>query len=490
MPDLTGHCRIVLSAVLPARKDLLDYATQHLNAEHFVDPHLKIIFGIMDHYASQYNAVLPKAVLEDSLRKKLDVGKLAVFSEMYQLLHDSNYADSDFFWSVDQVKELNADKSTGEIITKGMEIFRVGVQDKFGDTLKGHQAARNYIVEQFSDIERHVALQSAPEGNMRGAHAEMLDEYEAVRKARLAGKTLGVQFSIPELDKILGGFHPGELNLIAAASGVAKTQLCVSLSHAAVVHQKKNVVYFTTETLYAQVRRRINARHSREEKFNLRDGINSRDIKWGSIPTPHEPVYSEIVRDISTNPEYGNLYIAQMPNGATMELCEQKLYRIQRKFNIDLVVIDYLRLFSGKGYRRTDQETLNSVLIDAKQIATTFNNGNGVPIVSPWQITREKQEEAIRTGYYTQRALAETAQSYNLCDVCITMYDPDEVENSRYKNLKAQVLKNRDGETASNIDISVDCATSYFLSGSIQHGKSNGLANLDDSNDLNLLLGA
>ena len=85
-----------------------------------------------------------------------------------------------------------------------------------------------------------------------------------------------------------------------------------------------------------------------------------------------------------------------------------------------------------------------------------------MPFVSPWQVSRSARREAEKTGFYTADGLSETAEASNSADVIVTMLAPLDNER-REAPLKMQVMKNRDGERASAIDVHVDYGTSRFF---------------------------
>ena len=100
---------------------------------------------------------------------------------------------------------------------------------------------------------------------------------------------------------------------------------------------------------------------------------------------------------------------------------------------------------------------------EAKKVATSFDNGRGVPFLSPWQVSRAARDDAERIGSYTSRALSETAEATNSADMIVSLLAP--LDNSdRIAMLTMQVLKNRDGETAQSIMVEVDYANAYFRS--------------------------
>lgn len=493
MADLNEHCKVVLSSIIPNRTDLLDIATQHLSKDHFLDPTLQLIWQFLERYADKTaGGILTKDALYESLVKKIDAGRLAVYTETFDALLAAQPLDSDFKWSLERIKELAAERYTIDAITKGVDIFRTGVQIKKGkqtQTLQGHEDARAYVTERFAEIDQSLNIQNAPEGDIKEAGKKLLERYDERKAKRDTGQSLGILTGIPDIDSKTGGFQPGELNLTVGFTHSGKSQLCVNLLYQACVEQKLNGVYFTTETSKEVIDRRLISRHSRREEFGLYEGINSHDIKNGTVNAAQEDALKGVVHDLMYNKSYGKIFTAQVPNGATVATLEQKLYKLQKQFQVDFVVVDYLRLFRPEWRRGTEREDLNSILIDAKNVASTFDNGRGINITSPWQISRKAWEDACKTGYYTLSSTSETSEASNIANIIITMLNPIDGDSSRYTTLKFQVLKNRDGETASGINVNVDYATSYFSQGNINKGSGSSGPMQHEDSDFELLLG-
>lgn len=467
MATSSEHSRVVLSGILGGRRDLLEKANSALSPEHFPEKVHANIFKMLLRYADQTGgAVMPLKHLDDSLRGKADPGQVLLYTETYEALAEIRVDDAEFAWSVQQLRELAAERATESALAESMEILKRGKTVGVGaaaETLMGHEAARIRILESFQEIDRDLVRQEAPEGDLRDEATEMVNDYAERKSDRLHGRTSGVRFGIDALDRKIGGMQRGELVLAAGYSSDGKSTLCVQAAWSAAIEQNKNVVFLTTETLRPQIRRKIVSRHSRLAQFGLSDGLNSRDLKDGTLPEDLEPVHTAIVNDIARNPAYGRIYIAQVPRAAGLTSVEQRLNRIQRKFDVDMVVMDYLALLVSDRRRVTVREELASTLKDAKLIATTFNNGKGVPFLSPWQVSRAAREAAAELGQYTRASLSETAEATNSPDLIVSLLAPED-NTDRNAELVMQVLKNRDGETANGISVSVDYATSYFRS--------------------------
>lgn len=462
MPDAADHARLILSAIIPKRRDLLDKALQHLTPEHFPDRTQSMMFQLLERYAEVTGAVLSESALDDMMRKK-DVGTAELYLETYRLFAETTVDDAEFAWSIQELRDLAAEKATLDAIVEAREIAQSGKQMPTGETIQGHNAAREHLLQSFSVIDRELTMQEAPEGDMREEGVSLMQDYADRKAARERGTTGGIRFGITDLDAKVGGMQNGELILAAGYSSDGKTTLCVQAAWSAAIEQGKNVVFFTTETLRPQVMRKLLSRHSKLPIFGLSDGLNTRDIKGGSLTAAEEAKYAEVVTDFTRNPTYGRLYIAQVPRSSTIGSVEQRMYRLQRQFHIDLVVMDYLALLVSDRRRQTAREELAAIMKEAKQVSTTFDDGRGVPFLSPWQVSRAAREAAEKVEMYSSASLSETAEATNSADVIVSLFAPPETTD-RHADVTMQVLKNRDGETANNLLTSVDYATSWFRS--------------------------
>lgn len=463
MPSASEHEERVLSAIIPGRRDRLDTALQKLTYGMFTETVNLNFFKLLERYSDVAGGVLSRDALEEMLTGNTDPGRLELYLETYDTFSGRSVDDTDFAWSVEQLKELSAERATKEVVADTMEIISRGKEVSRGVTLHGHEDARTYALEQFSLIDRDLAFTEAPEGDMRKERMEMLSEYAERKERRIKGTQEGIKFGVTELDNILGGLQRGELALVAAYTSDGKTSLCTQMAWHAAVKQGKNVVFFSTETVQTVIRRKIIARHSLEPQFQLPEGLNTRDLKEGTLSEVEEVRFQEVLLDLETNPSYGKIYIVQVPREASITTLEHRMYRLQRQFDIDLVIVDYLAQFRAaeriEGYR----ERLTSILKDAKRMAVTFNNGQGVPLVSPWQINREWFDRAQTVGMYTKSALAETSEAERSPDVIVSLLGPAD-NTDRVREAKGQVLKARDGETTNSLRIEVDFATCRFSS--------------------------
>lgn len=475
MPSASDHSKVVLGAIIPDRRDLLDRAMQHLSEVHFTDLTHRNIFTLIRRVYEVNGSVMTVAALEDLLRKNgADAGKKLAYIETYQLLASMNVPDSDFRWSLEQLRDLAAERATSETIVQAMEILNKGATDEKGEEIKGHNDARHHILSRFAEIDRELSMQESPEGDMRVETDDVLKLYF---EAKQSGGQRGLEFGVPVLDDKSGGIASGELGLGVGYTGSGKTHLSVQLGWNNAIYHGKNVVYLTTETLRPQVRTRFVSRHSRMPEFELPGGLDSKDLARGTLDSIEEQKLQEVLHDLDKNPNYGKIYIVQLPSRASISTIESRLISIQRRFNIDLCIIDYLTLLRADRRRNTTREELSSIIVEAKQLATTFDDGRGLPVFSPWQVSRAAWVKAQEDQYYTTAALAETSEAANTPDLIVSLLEPQN-SDERVIPVKSQVLKNRTGSTANNIPVTLDRATSCF-SEERAHGTMDDLLGAD-----------
>lgn len=459
------HSKTVLAAILPNRKDLLEYAMVRLTPDHFESPY-RAIFSMMDKYFQVAKGILTRQGVEDILKRSgvTDFGVTAVYLEHYDALAAQDVSEEDFRWSVDELVELLAQKETEQALLEGINIIKNGVQTVKGKELKGHSDARAAIVEKFASIELKYQPQDTPDGDIRTEKDEILAEYENIKAMRQLGTFQGIKWGVPSLDEITGGSQPGELVLVVGYSSSGKSSFCVQAAWQGSIMQGKNMVFVTSETLRPQIRRKIVARHSKLPMFNYPQGLDTNDMKFGRLTDQEEKVLREVVEDLAYNSSYGKLELVQVPRGSSILTFENTLNRYQDQYRVDGCIMDYLALLRAARKRNAVHEEMSDTMKEAKNIAATFDNGRGIPLISPWQVTRAQKELADKLGYYTTLALSDTKESTNSADVIVSFLESG--QQTRFTKLSGAVIKNRDGAQSGVLEIDVDYATSHFTDAS------------------------
>ncbi len=476
----SDHARTLFAAVVPDRRDLLEDVLSQLGTEHFLylsdDDRWKNMFIMFNWYYQYAGGVLTKKAIVDVAAMKLP-GKEQLYESTYESLEHQKVSESEFRWALYQLKELYATDNTKRTFLEGMQILTGGIESSKGEEIKGHIAAREHVMARLGEIDQRLTVQEAPDGDVREEESDILEEYEKKKATFLSGGFSGIEFGVPRLDHIVGGLQPGELDFILGYTSAGKSSLCCQLAWQACVRQGKNVVYATSETLRPQIRRKVISRHSRMKQFGIEEGLNSLDLKRGTLSAEQEEKMREVVYDFTHCEDYGKLRVLQTSEAMTVTGLKVRLQAIQREFPIDLVIIDALYLLKAETRRQKERDELNEKIEQAMILAKTFDNGNGLPIISPWQASRQAKEDALKEGRYSMAAMAETAYAERYADIIISLLEP--LQPGRYVTLSCAALKQRDGEQSPGFDIDADYATSYFTdSGTVQRASHEALIGL------------
>ena len=306
------------------------------------------------------------------------------YEEYFDLLTVARPADEEFRWSVQQLRELYAERRTGEVITASMEVLTRGITEGTGTRrreLRGHTDARAFLLSGLAGIERELSAASAPEGDMRAEGREIKEDYVRRELQRAPGprsppgSPRWTRCSAAVSSAASSTWWPG-----TPAAG--KTSFAAQLAWHAVTQQGRNVVIFTSETLRGQVRFKILARHSAGWRSSAwTTGINTRDMKAGTLNDKN--AFAAVLHDFASNDAYGHCHVAQVPRGATVSTLESRLARLAREWTADLVIVDSLALLRPEVRHRDLRESLVEILQEGKQVAATYQDGLGVPVLSP-----------------------------------------------------------------------------------------------------------
>ena len=447
----------VLSGILPNSKERLVYVLGRLTEDNFKAGVERSLFGLIAQYHHKYGGVLPAHVLKHLLDKSdKDEGEKTLYGQTFVRAVKASVSDDEFRYAVESLVDDVKHEKTGQAISAAFEILERGYDVGNGELKEGADAAWDFLAERRAELDRTTSAADMPYGDMRRDRDEVMAEYLAAKSGEAP---TGIPTGLPTVDAAAGGIMPGALALVAAFSGQGKSMLSCQLTWETAVLHGKNAAYVTSETTRATIRRRLIARHTRLPMFGLPDGLDTTTMKQGALTEPEEAVLAAALDDLENNPAYGQINVIQIPRGATLSQVEALLMRANQEAELGMVVIDYLNLLKADRRRESFRDEASDVLRDSKTLATSFDRGRAVPIVSPWQITQEAYKKAQEVGHYTMTSLAETAEAIRSPDLILTLYrDPDQP-----KKAKMQALKLRDGsDVQMPFDLTVDYRNAYL----------------------------
>lgn len=311
-------------------------------------------------------------------------------------------------------------KEANDIATKGIEVVegrekirRHGVRDAI---LHLGQRTHDLIIPDYN---------ARTSGDIRLDGQAVLDEYQTaeVNKDKAWGKFCGLN----EIDRVCHGIKRGELWIHGAFTGQLKTTFAQNWAYNLVTRYKTNIVYWSLEMPYEQVRRQFYVLHSSNAKWRAQgyQPLDYRKVRDGDL-TPEEKKFLEIVADdFSNNPDYCHCEVISPDHEVTMDDIRLQTELLHKQMEVGLLILDHgQEIEPRKGKRNQDHVVaLNSIPRDAKRLALHFNHGERLPVLLLWQIGRRGLEDAIKNeGKYKATAFEYANYVEKAADYITTSY--------------------------------------------------------------------
>ncbi len=237
---------------------------------------------------------------------------------------------------------------------------------------------------------------------------EALDRYlEEVALAEDAQERAPASTGFTDLDKLLGGFHPSDLVVLAARPSVGKSSLALNMAHA-VARTGKTVAIFSLEMSRDQVVERYLSSESR---------VPTHRIRLGPWTQQDERAIMDAVGRLADLP----IYIDDDSMLTVVEL-RSKTRRLQLEKGLDFVVIDYLQLMQGSsrmnGQMANRVQEISEITRSIKGLARTLN----APVLALSQLSRAVEQRPDKMPQLSD--LRESGSIEQDADVVMFIYRP------------------------------------------------------------------
>ena len=201
----------------------------------------------------------------------------------------------------------------------------------------------------------------------------VLNALEKIEKAsKSKGTVTGVPTGFIDLDYKLSGLQPSDLVLVAARPSMGKTAFVLNIAQYVAFKKNKGVAIFSLEMSKEQLVNRLFALESQVDSQALRTG-NLKDSDWEKL--------IEGAGIIGKS----NLVIDDTPGISVSEL-RSKCRKYKLEHDIQLIIIDYLQLMTGRvgGRSESRQQEISEISRSLKALARELN----VPVVALSQLSR------------------------------------------------------------------------------------------------------
>ena len=200
------------------------------------------------------------------------------------------------FWC-DQVRDKLQYNSLVGTIEKALEIMDTG--DATADSI--YKELKRAVIQMENDVIRSDRIKINERTESR---------WEAYRKRQKSGGITGIPSGLGLLDKIMGGFNPGELITFMAFTGRGKSWLEVILA-VEMAKQGFKVLFFTTEMSTDMVFRRIDA---------VWNGFNYSKFKKGQLDKKDEVKYQEYLDEMENKSDEDIMLVVEQATGGLSQI--------------------------------------------------------------------------------------------------------------------------------------------------------------------------
>lgn len=306
------------------------------------------------------------------------------------------------------------------------------------EELKGYGAAKKHLMYSIAQMEQGDT-KVLPTKELSESADDVLKEYEDSK----ANKSRGIYTGFREIDRLTNGIQKSELWIVCGYTAEGKSISLLNMAYYASVFEKKNVVYVSLEMPLQQVQRRLITRHTNHPKFKVPGGLNYNDIKRGQLSPEGESFFKTVVRDYAES-NYGKMTIMQVTKSETVQTISERLMYLRTQHPIDLVVLDYASLLSTHRRRSERRDEIVEVIEGLKALCMTFNDGEGLAMLTANQISRKAREEAGNTQSYGINFASETSAIEKNADFLAWILRTDAMKAA--KEVKMGIAKYRDGD--------------------------------------------
>ncbi len=405
----------VLGSLLIDRDAIIRVASYLKSEDFYVSANATIYAGIRD----LYNRREPTdfVTLSDELERQGtldDIGGVGYLSSLLSAVPTAVHVE---YYS----KIVERTATLRRLIDAGTSIVGIGYQDNVDteDALDAAERALFNVTQQRSTKD----FQSIDEVIDR-----FFDQLEFLQANR--DEFVGVPTGFTDLDRLTGGLQRSDLIIVAARPSMGKTAFSLGMAYGAAVKHGRTVGVFSLEMSAEQLVQRL---------LSTETGIDSHRIRLGNI---NDKEWDEISRAFGRLSE-AKIYIDDGANAGIMDV-RSKARRLQAEHGLDLIIVDYLQLMSGRRSENRVQE-ISEISRGLKGLARELN----VPVVALSQLSRAVESRSDHRPMLSD--LRESGSIEQDADIVMFIYREEKYDEHSDKKGIAELIvaKHRNGPVSS-----------------------------------------
>lgn len=254
-----------------------------------------------------------------------------------------------------------------------------------------------------------------------------LSEIEAIEGR--GGQLVGVPTGFQQLDDITHGLHAGQLIIVAARPAIGKSTLALDLARSASIKHNLTSAIFSLEMSRNEIVMRLLSAEAQVLLNHMRAGTLS-DADWGRLANK--------MGQVNDAP----LFIDDSPNMTMMEI-RAKARRLKQRFDLKLLIIDYLQLMSSGKKVESRQVEVSEFSRSLKLLAKELE----IPVIAISQLNRGPEQRQDKRPMLSD--LRESGSLEQDADMVVLLHREDvyERESPRAGEADFILAKHRNGPT-------------------------------------------
>jgi replicative DNA helicase len=252
---------------------------------------------------------------------------------------------------------------------------------------------------------------------------EQIEEY-----AKREGHVTGIPTGFPELDSLTAGFQKSDLVIIAGRPSMGKTAFALNVAEYVAINKGIPVILFSLEMAKEQVAQRLLCSRAKISSHHMRTGRIA-DHQWTNL--------SIAVGPLSEAP----IYLDDSASLTVMEI-RAKARRMKLKYDVGMVVVDYLQLVRGQKNPESRQQEITYISQSLKALARELK----VPVVALSQLSRQVEMRG-REAKPQLSDLRESGAIEQDADLVIFIHRPREDDGTLARVAEIIIGKQRNGPT-------------------------------------------
>ena len=404
--------------------EIIDSVLNKLKIDDFYLQKHKVIYETIIDLFSQ-GKPLEIIILKDELSRRGKLEFVGGISYLYQISEEGVPPDT-AFQIVDIIKEksilrsliesaqniiakaTSKDPDVNELLEEaGSTIFQI---------MENKEARDGYSIDQYSF------------GEQLKKSLKIINEL-AKKETLVTGLPTGFH----DLDMLTTGFHPGDLIVIAARTGMGKTSLALSILHHLSIVNQIPAVFFSLEMSGHQITIRL---LSKESKIPLKKIIS------GFLSESEIEKLTKDALKIMNAP----LHIVDVPSLSILDL-KAKARKFKKEKDIKIIVVDYLQLLRLHRKVENRQVEVAEISRELKSLAKEL----GIPVVALAQLSRQTEMRADKIPQLSD--LRESGSIEQDADLVLFIHRPayykdkKDISPEEKKQAELIIAKHRNGET-------------------------------------------